>query len=191
MASNVMTQAERRCMHGVARDLHSEFRGIFGEETIESLVLDSYAELASTATVSRWLVVGAERFARQRLQALAHAESMAKRRVRPRGRRCHHDGVRQGWPLAGDGFAGGQPFHKAELEALALLYLQAFSQDLTQRAAQEVLSLEAHGDHLDEPLYEPGRPRAALDVVCQQQQPAGPQDAVHLADSPAFIRDCA
>ena len=78
MASHAMTQAERRCLHGIARDLHTEFRGIFGEETIESLVLDSYAELASTATVSRCLVVGAERFARQRLQALAHAESMAK-----------------------------------------------------------------------------------------------------------------
>jgi hypothetical protein len=69
--------------------------------------------------------------------------------------------VRQGWPLASDGFAGGEPFDKVELEALALLYLEAFSPDLAQRAAQEVLALEAYGDHLDEPLYEPGRPRAA------------------------------
>jgi hypothetical protein len=99
--------------------------------------------------------------------------------------------VRQGWSLAGDGFAGSEPFDKAELEALALLYLEAFSPDLAQRAAQEVLPLEAHGGHLDEPLYEPSRPRAAFNVVCQQRQPAGPQDAVHLADSPAFVRDCA
>ncbi len=78
MTAHEMMQAERMCLHSAARDLHTEFRGIFGEETIESLVLDSYAELAWTATVTRWLVVGAERFARQRLQALAHAESMAK-----------------------------------------------------------------------------------------------------------------
>ena len=78
MASHVMTQAERMCLHSAARDLHTEFRGIFGEETIESLLRDSYDELASTATVTRWLVVGAERFTRQRLHALAHAESAAK-----------------------------------------------------------------------------------------------------------------
>ncbi len=77
MASHVMTQAERLCIHSAARDLHTEFRGIFGEETIESLLIDSYEELASKATVTRWLVVGAERFARQRLQALAHAENTA------------------------------------------------------------------------------------------------------------------
>lgn len=78
MASPIMTQADRECLHSAACDLHTEFRGIFGEETIESLLFDSYSELASTATITRWLVVGAERFARQRLQALAHAESAAK-----------------------------------------------------------------------------------------------------------------
>jgi arsenate reductase (thioredoxin) len=77
MASHVITPAERVCLHSSARDLHTEFRGIFGQETIERLLFDSYDELASTATITRWLVVGAERFARQRLQALAHAESTA------------------------------------------------------------------------------------------------------------------
>jgi arsenate reductase len=70
--THTMTQGERRCLHGAARDLHQQFRGIFGEATIESLVLDCYAELAASATIRNWLVVGAERFARQRLQALAH-----------------------------------------------------------------------------------------------------------------------
>ena len=41
------------------------------QQTIESLVLDSYAELVSTATVVQWLGLGAEGFARQRLQTLA------------------------------------------------------------------------------------------------------------------------
>ncbi len=81
MASHVMTQAERMCLHGVARDLHTEFRGIFGEETIEELVLDSYNELVATATITRWLVVGAERFARQRLQALAQLPCITAGRI--------------------------------------------------------------------------------------------------------------
>jgi arsenate reductase (thioredoxin) len=81
MASHVMTQAERMCLHSAARDLHTEFRGIFGTETIESLLVDSYDELASSATVTRWLVVGAENFARQRLQALAHAQATASGNV--------------------------------------------------------------------------------------------------------------
>jgi arsenate reductase (thioredoxin) len=78
MASHPLTPAERMCLHSAARDLHTEFRGIFGQETIESLLFDSYNELASTATVTRWLVIGAERFARQRLHALAHVGSTAK-----------------------------------------------------------------------------------------------------------------
>ncbi len=78
MAGHIMTQAERMSLSGVARDLHTEFRGIFGQETIESLLLDSYDQLASTATVTTFLVIGAERFARQRLGALAHAEGTAK-----------------------------------------------------------------------------------------------------------------
>jgi arsenate reductase (thioredoxin) len=108
MASHAMTQAERMCLHSAACDLHAEFRGIFGQETIESLLVDSYDELASTATVTRWLVVGAERFARQRLQALAHAESMAKDKLLAVLFLCVHNAGRSqmalGWfnHLAGD-----------------------------------------------------------------------------------------
>jgi hypothetical protein len=36
MASHVMTPAERMRLHSAARDLHVQFRGIFGQETIES-----------------------------------------------------------------------------------------------------------------------------------------------------------
>lgn len=69
-----MTPAEHAALRGAARDLHARFRGTFGEETIDALLLSSYQELAATATVPHWLVVGAERFAAQRLQALAHTE---------------------------------------------------------------------------------------------------------------------
>jgi len=76
-----MTQAQRKCLLSAARDLHEQFRGVFGEETIQALLLCSYAELAARATIDRWLVIGAERFTRQRLRALAHAESHATGRV--------------------------------------------------------------------------------------------------------------
>lgn len=108
MASHEMTRADRMCLHSAARDLHTEFRGIFGEETIESLLFDSYNELAATATVTRWLVVGAESFARQRLQALAHAESAATDRKPSVLFLCVHNAGRSqmalGWfkHLAGD-----------------------------------------------------------------------------------------
>jgi len=76
-----MTQAQRKCLLSAARDLHEQFRGVFGEETIQALLLSSYAELAARAIIDRWLVIGAERFTRQRLRALAHAESHATGRV--------------------------------------------------------------------------------------------------------------
>jgi arsenate reductase (thioredoxin) len=76
-----MTGAEQMTLRGAARDLHEQFRGIFGAETIESLPHSSYAELAATATVRNWLRIGAERFARQRLQALAHARTTAAGRI--------------------------------------------------------------------------------------------------------------
>jgi arsenate reductase (thioredoxin) len=81
MASHEMTPADRVTLHAAARDLHTQFRGIFGEETIESLLLDSYAELASRSTVTSFLAIGAERFARQRLAALAHAHADASGRL--------------------------------------------------------------------------------------------------------------
>ena len=70
----VMTPGQRSALHSVARDLHDRFEGVFGVETIEALVLDSFDELAKTATVTRWLVLSAQRFAEQRLKALIHAE---------------------------------------------------------------------------------------------------------------------
>ncbi len=70
--TNAMTPAEQAALRAAARDLHARFRGTFGAETISALLLSSYQELAATATVTNWLAVGAERFAAQRLDALAH-----------------------------------------------------------------------------------------------------------------------
>ena len=66
--ANVPAQRSPRSAHRVPRHLRR------GSQQLESLLLDSYNELESKATVARWLVVGAERFARQRF---AHAQLTA------------------------------------------------------------------------------------------------------------------
>jgi arsenate reductase (thioredoxin) len=60
--------------------LVAEFDGQFGEETIERFLNSSFDQFASKATVDRFLPLMAERFARQRLHALARVEGV------------HHDG---------------------------------------------------------------------------------------------------
>jgi len=133
MTSHIMTPADRMCLHTAAGDLHTEFRGIFGTETIESLLLDSYAELASTATITRWLVTGAEQFTRQRLQALTHAQARASAssRVPAVLFLCVHNAGRSqmalGWfnQLAGDSAnawsGGSEPVAGLEPEVIAAM----------------------------------------------------------------------
>jgi protein-tyrosine-phosphatase len=66
---------EQRVIQGSLDDLKSEFHGIFDDETIEHFVVDSYERLAATAKVKTFVSVMSERFARQRLQAMAHIET--------------------------------------------------------------------------------------------------------------------
>jgi arsenate reductase len=54
--------------------LEHEFAGTFGPETVERFLLDSLDQLAPTATVENFLPLLTERFARERLTALAKAE---------------------------------------------------------------------------------------------------------------------
>ncbi len=103
-----MTPAERTCLTAAARELHDQYRGVFGEESIQSLLLTSFADLAATAKVRDWLVIGAERFARLRLRALAHARIEATDRKPSVLFVCVHNAGRSqmalGWfaHLAGD-----------------------------------------------------------------------------------------
>jgi protein-tyrosine-phosphatase len=76
-----MTPGQKMALASVARDLHAKFQGVFGRETIEALVLDSFKELAAKATITEWLVVGTERFATQRLEALVHAEDHSVKKL--------------------------------------------------------------------------------------------------------------
>ncbi|MBA3799340.1 MAG: arsenate reductase ArsC, partial [Geodermatophilaceae bacterium] len=56
--------------------LGTEFTGVFGQETIERFLHSSFDQIAANATVSRFLPLIAERFARQRLRALAKVEGL-------------------------------------------------------------------------------------------------------------------
>jgi arsenate reductase (thioredoxin) len=57
-----------------ARNLRHEFEGTFSVETIEQFLATSYDQFAGRATVLNFLPLMAERFARQRLHALARIE---------------------------------------------------------------------------------------------------------------------
>ncbi|WP_182871614.1 arsenate reductase ArsC, partial [Mycobacteroides abscessus] len=57
-----------------ATRLQTEFDGTFGAETIERFLHSSYEQFAGRATVPNFLPLLAERFARQRLHALARVE---------------------------------------------------------------------------------------------------------------------
>jgi protein-tyrosine-phosphatase len=61
-------------LKSAARNLRHEFDGTFGVETIEQFLLSSYDQFAERATVATFLPLLAERFARQRLRALARLE---------------------------------------------------------------------------------------------------------------------
>jgi protein-tyrosine-phosphatase len=60
-----------------ATHLAREFEGIFGTETIERFLHTSYDDFAERASVANFLPLLAERFARQRLRALAKVEGKA------------------------------------------------------------------------------------------------------------------
>jgi arsenate reductase (thioredoxin) len=61
-------------MRTAAVRLEREFENTFGVETIERFVHSSYDQFAGRATVTNFLPLLAERFARQRLNALARVE---------------------------------------------------------------------------------------------------------------------
>lgn len=65
---------EDLALREAAARLSAEFEGVVGGETIERLVTRSGEHLAGGATVTTFVPLLAERYARQRLAALAHAE---------------------------------------------------------------------------------------------------------------------
>jgi arsenate reductase len=69
-----LTPDTRLALNVAAKNLEEELAGIFGVETIELFLQTSYDQFAGRATVVHFLPVLAERFARQRLKALAKVE---------------------------------------------------------------------------------------------------------------------
>jgi Protein-tyrosine-phosphatase len=68
---------QRLALKTAAANLAREFDGTFGAETIERFLHSSYDEFAGRAAVLNFLPLLAERFARQRLHALAKVEGSA------------------------------------------------------------------------------------------------------------------
>jgi protein-tyrosine-phosphatase len=67
---------QQLALRTAATRLATEFAGVFGAETIERFLSTSYDQFAARSTVPRFLPLIAERFARQRLTALARVEGL-------------------------------------------------------------------------------------------------------------------
>jgi protein-tyrosine-phosphatase len=67
---------QQLALHTAAVRLGEEFTGLYGTETIERFLHSSYDQFAATSTVPNFLPLMAERFARQRLTALAKVEGL-------------------------------------------------------------------------------------------------------------------
>ena len=76
-----MTPQQRVQLNHVVKALHTKYHGIFSLESIEAFVFDSYDEIAKRATVTMWLTVTAEKFAKQRLEALVQMRDHSLKRV--------------------------------------------------------------------------------------------------------------
>jgi arsenate reductase (thioredoxin) len=68
---------QRQALRSAAAILQRDFDGIFGTETIERFLTSSYDQFADRARVVSLLPLMAERFARQRLRAVAKVEGHA------------------------------------------------------------------------------------------------------------------
>ncbi|GAA1388280.1 arsenate reductase ArsC [Pseudonocardia kongjuensis] len=72
-----LTIDQRLAVKTAAANLRAEFAQTFGVETIERFLHSSYDEFAGRATVTNYLPLLAERFARQRLRALAKVQGLS------------------------------------------------------------------------------------------------------------------
>lgn len=68
-------------LHRAAERLAQQFAGMVGEETVERVVFESYTALARSAAVSTHLPSLAEKFARDRLTALAQSRGFIAKPV--------------------------------------------------------------------------------------------------------------
>ncbi|MDQ3642523.1 MAG: arsenate reductase ArsC [Actinomycetota bacterium] len=127
-----VTAEQRLVLASAATRLATEFEGTFSGETIERFLTSSYDQFAGRATVSTFLPLMAERFARQRLRALARIEGKVSDGVPVVLFLCVHNAGRSqmalGWfnHLAGEravawsgGSAPGNEVNPAAVAAMA------------------------------------------------------------------------
>jgi protein-tyrosine-phosphatase len=111
--------------------LEDEFAGTFGPETVERFIIDSLDHLAPTARVTTFLPLLTERFARERLQALAKIEGLDTSGIPSVLFLCVHNAGRSqmaaGWlrHLAGDRITvysgGSEPADRINPAAVAAM----------------------------------------------------------------------
>jgi len=114
-----------------AARLATEFDGVFGVETIERFMHSSYTRLAETATVANYLPLLTEKFARQRLRALARLEGVEASTTPTVLFLCVHNAGRSQMALgffqhyAGDGAVGwsggSEPGHEVSPVAIQVM----------------------------------------------------------------------
>jgi protein-tyrosine-phosphatase len=131
---------QRVALRSAAANLRGEFEGVFGTETIELFLATSYDQFAADARITSFLPLIAERFARQRLKALAKVEGKATDGVPTVLFLCVHNAGRSqmalGWfnHLAGDtavAWSGGSEPGK-EVNPSAVLAMAEVGIDIAQ-----------------------------------------------------------
>jgi len=72
----------RRCLNVSSAELSTEFRGVFSRETVARYLEDSVERIGERPTIGpNFLPVIIERFARDRLWAVAHAEQRVEKGI--------------------------------------------------------------------------------------------------------------
>lgn len=105
---NDLSLEQQQALRTASRNLAAEFDGTFGKDTIELFLVSSYEGFAANATVHTFLPLMVERFARQRLRALAKVDGLASTGIPTVLFLCVHNAGRSqmalGWfnHLAGD-----------------------------------------------------------------------------------------
>lgn len=129
--SELIPENHRKDLEHSVEVLQRKFHGVFGRETIESLLVDSYLQRAAVASVPNWLVLGSEVLTRDRLEALVHSADHSTTRTPAVLFLCVHNAARSqmalGWfhHLAGDRAvawsAGSHPASEINPSAVAAM----------------------------------------------------------------------
>jgi arsenate reductase len=139
MSDDGPTLDQRAALNMAAGRLAEEYEGVFGKETIERFLTSSYDQFADSEAIPNFLPLLAERFARQRLRALAKVEGKSDDGIPVVLFLCVHNAGRSqmalGWfnHLAGDhavAWSGGSEPGK-EINPAAILAMQEVGIDIT------------------------------------------------------------